>query len=238
MTRFLLSFPCASTSPLGADVAFGWCCAYDRTREERRDLGSFPRRRSEGIVTEELGDELLAYCASTQTAHALSHDAASVWRECDGRTSTADIARRVGLDETTVTRALEELSDVQLIDERDGLSRREASKRVAKLGAVALSAPLIYSVAVPPVSAAVSLCSSGCPNGAVIPCGANTCQATPGQFSGPNAAACSSGFCYRGATNNTCYCTASSSSCSPVNSPCQASSECCAGPCVLGLCQQ
>ena len=39
-------------------------------------MGSFPRRRSEGIVTEELGDELLAYCASTQTAHALSHDAA------------------------------------------------------------------------------------------------------------------------------------------------------------------
>jgi len=189
-------------------------------------------------VTEELGDELLAYCASTQTVHALSRDAASVWWECDGRSSTADIARRRGLDESTVARALEELSDVQLIEERDGLSRREASKRVAKLGAVALSAPLIHSLALPPVSAAVSLCTSGCPDGAVIPCGERTCQATPGQFSGPNAAACSSGFCYRGATNGTCYCTASSSSCSPFNAPCQASSACCAGLCVLGLCQQ
>ena len=197
-------------------------------------MGSFPRRRSEGIVTEELGDELLAYCASTQTAHALSHDAASVWWECDGRTSPADIARRTGLAETTVTRALEELSDVQLIEKRDGLSRREASK----LGAVALIAPLIESVALPPVSAAVSLCSSRCPDGAIIPCGENTCQATPGQFSGPRAAACSSGFCYRGATNNTCYCTASSSSCSPVNAPCQASAACCAGLCILGLCKQ
>jgi DNA-binding transcriptional ArsR family regulator len=195
-------------------------------------LTSFPKRRSEDVVTEELRDELVAYDTTTQTAHSLSRDAAAVWQECDGHTSAAEIAARLELDETTVTQALAELSAARLIDTPGGLSRRQATKRMAKLGAAALSAPLIYSVAVPPVSAAASLCTSNCAAGTVVPCGtgAAACDADPGQ-SGDADQLCATTICYQGATNTTCYCT--SAPCSGVGSdlPCvgTGSIPCCAG---------
>ena len=44
----------------------------------------------------------------------------------------------------------------ELIEEPEGISRRALYKRMAELGAAAVSAPLIYSVAVRPASAAAS----------------------------------------------------------------------------------
>ena len=128
-------------------------------------MSGYPLARSEGIVTEELGDELVAYVEATQTAHALSKDAASVWRQCDGHSSAVDIARRLGLDEARVAQALDELSGAELIEEPEGISRRALYKRTAKLGAAALGAPLIYSVAIRPTSAHASTPPCSCPAG-------------------------------------------------------------------------
>ncbi len=119
-------------------------------------MSPYPQARSEGIVTEEVGDELVIYVAAMQTAHALSEDAAAVWRHCDGRGSAEAIASRVGLDEVRVVQALEELSGAELLVESEGISRREVYKRSAKLAAAALSAPLIYSIAIPAAAAAAS----------------------------------------------------------------------------------
>ena len=44
-----------------------------------------PLARSEELVIEELGDELLVYDERTQRAHCLSATAARVWRACDGK---------------------------------------------------------------------------------------------------------------------------------------------------------
>jgi hypothetical protein len=126
-------------------------------------MSVYPRARSEGIIIEELGDELLAYVEATSTAHAVSKDAASVWRQCDGRSSAADIARRVGLDEARVEQALAELSGAELLEEPEGISRRALYKRTAKLGAAALGVPLIYSVAIRPASAHASTPPCSCP---------------------------------------------------------------------------
>ena len=119
-------------------------------------MGGDPRARSEGIVVEEAGDELVVYVENTQMAHALSKDAALVWRRCDGLSSANDIARSLGLEQARVGQALDELSAAELIEEPDGISRRALYKRAAKLGAAALSAPLIYSVAIRPPNAAAS----------------------------------------------------------------------------------
>ena len=188
-------------APVGARIATG--C---RPRLQEGSLSPYPQARSEGIVTEEVGDELVIFVAATQTAHALSEDAAAVWRHCDGRGSAEAIASRVGLDEVRVAQALEELSGAELLEEPDGISRREVYKRAAKLGAAALSAPLMYSVAIRPAAAAASVCTTNCPDGTVIPCGTGTgqCPARPGE-SGLTSI-CRGSTCYRGEFNNTCYC--------------------------------
>lgn len=136
-------------------------------REEESLLVPYPQARSEGIVTEELGDELVIYVEDTRTAHALCGDAAAVWRRCDGHSSAQDIARRVGSDQARVAQALDELSTAGLIEEPDGISRRALYKRAANLGAAAVSAPLIYSVAVRPASAAASSRVCGGMQGAI-----------------------------------------------------------------------
>ena len=119
-------------------------------------MSAYPRARSEGVVSEEVGDELVIYDEATQVAHSLSRDAASVWRLCDGHRSAEDVAYRVGLEQARVAQALDELSAAGLMQEPDGISRRALYKRAAKLGAATLSAPLIYSVAIRPTSAHAS----------------------------------------------------------------------------------
>ncbi len=119
-------------------------------------LSAYPQACSEGIVCEEVGDELVVYVQATQTAHALSGNAASVWRCCDGERSTGEIARLVGLDEALVAQAVQQLSVAGLIERPEGISRRALHKRAVQFGAAALSAPLIYSIAIPPAAAAAS----------------------------------------------------------------------------------
>ena len=119
-------------------------------------MSAYPRACSEGIVCEEVGDELVVYVQATQMAHALSGDAASVWRCCDGERSTGEIASVVGSDVALVVRAVEQLSVAGLIERAEGISRRALHKRAAQFGAAALSAPLIYSIAIPAAAAAAS----------------------------------------------------------------------------------
>lgn len=160
-------------------------------------MSAYPRARSEGIISEEVGDELVTYDQATQTAHALSKDAVSVWRRCDGHSSVEDIARRAGLERARVAQALDELSGAGLVEAPQGISRRALYKRTAKLGAAALSAPLIYSVAIRPASAAAS-----------VTCGTNACAAEAGtaeQAQANASAQCSTApFC---TSTSTCNCT-------------------------------
>jgi len=114
------------------------------SRRQRRGESGFERisaASSEGIVVEEFRKELLVYVEATRTAHLVSEDAASVWRHCDGERSSEEIARRVGLGEARVAHALEQLSKAELIEQPEGISRRDLHKRAAKLAAAALSAP-------------------------------------------------------------------------------------------------
>lgn len=111
-----------------------------------------PRARTEGVITEPVDGELVVYDKVNHTAHCLAPGAASVWERCDGLASPAEIAQALGVPAATVDQALTELRDCGLLDEPpalpDAYSRRQAVARIAKVGGVAFTAPLIYSVVV------------------------------------------------------------------------------------------
>jgi hypothetical protein len=119
-----------------------------------------PRARSTGVLTEQVGDELVVYDSVSRSAHCLSADAASVWSLCDGERSPAGIAGELGMAGERVDTALRELGDAGLLEsvfrQQQGISRRDAAKRLATIGAAAVSAPLIYSVVIPAAAAAMS----------------------------------------------------------------------------------
>src|SRR5437016_12201173 len=97
-----------------------------------------PLARREGLVIRELADEVLVYDLGRDRAHCLNQTAAFIWQCCDGRTSTAEIARALGkgvsapVDEKLVWLALNQLADNNLLKRRlvtpqslAGINRRQ-----------------------------------------------------------------------------------------------------------------
>jgi hypothetical protein len=115
------------------------------------------RARSEGLVVEELGDELLVYDLDTDAVHCLTPIAARVWRACDGTASTVALAQELGLSADELTGALAELDRCDLLVspaievgvENGGLSRRDLGLKVTKVAAATATVPLILSIAAP-----------------------------------------------------------------------------------------
>ncbi len=117
-----------------------------------------PLARTDELIVEELEGQVLAYDRRTDEAHCLSPTAARVWRACDGRTDREQ-RTQLELDTDDVTQALGELEACGLLDGiRPGVTRREATVRIAKAGAAAaVATPFIYSIVAPTPAAAVSL---------------------------------------------------------------------------------
>jgi hypothetical protein len=155
-----------------------------------------PLARTEALVVEELGDELLVYDLTRDEAHSLGTVAAKVWKACDGEKNIDQIAAELGMDSDAVAGAIEGLSTCYLFadsPEATKLTRRGLSLKAVKLGAAATAAPLIVSIAAPTAAMAVTeaFCASivvghgcgdchkfGCcccepPNGATKPCHAD-----------------------------------------------------------------
>jgi hypothetical protein len=150
-----------------------------------------PLARREGLVIRELADEVLVYDLDRDRAHCLNQTAASVWQCCDGRTSTAEIARALGkrvgapVDEKLVWLALDQLAENDLLEIRPftppslaGLNRRQLV-RVLGLAAV-VAVPLVTSIVAPTAVqagtcfAAGHACASG-PQCCSTICSANVC---------------------------------------------------------------
>jgi len=150
--------------------------------------GDRPLARSTDLIIEELGAEILVYDTDRDRAHSLSPEAAKVWRACDGETSAEELSSSLELDPNTVARALDELSGCDLLEEpptlapvAEGSTRREATIKLAKVGAAVAAAPLIVSVAAPTAAMAVS--PAVCAQFSSNDCGgtsADGCSQTPG----------------------------------------------------------
>ena len=130
-----------------------------------------PRARTEGLVINDLTDEVLVYDLKRDKAHCLNQTAAAVWKLCDGQRTAAQIAVKLSrqsaddsrqeselvkdhvMTEQMVWVALEQLGRDHLLEERmkwpaaiPHLSRRE----VMRLGlGAAIAVPIIVSISAP-----------------------------------------------------------------------------------------
>ena len=137
-----------------------------------------PLARKEGLIVEELPDEVLVYDLDRDRAHCLNDTAAFVWRRCDGRTTAKEIAASLGkkvsvpVDEKLVWLALDQLDQNNLLARRAvpppallGMNRREMVRALGIAAAVAV--PVITSIVAPqPAQAATCIPAgqSGCAN--------------------------------------------------------------------------
>ena len=142
-----------------------------------------PIARSNGLVVQEMPDEVLVYDMDSNKAHCLNETAAFVWKSCDGTNSVADIVREfetnVGgrVSEDFVWLAIDQLRENGLMSAGTesrfaGQSRREVLKKIGLASMVAL--PVIASLVTPQSALASGSCGCinppacltqpGCPN--------------------------------------------------------------------------
>ena len=128
-----------------------------------------PRAREHRLVVQELPDELLVYDLDRHKAHCLNRTAALVWRQCDGQTTVAEMARLVQrevkfpVDEAVVWLAVERLGRAHLLRERvippagaPGLSRRDVMRKLALVGGLSILLPVVSSIVAPTAAQAAS----------------------------------------------------------------------------------
>jgi hypothetical protein len=169
-----------------------------------------PVARSEDLLVEPMGDELLVFDSTTDRAHSLNAAAASVWRACDGTRNIDALAESCELDPVAVELALDSLRNCDLLIDFEGprVSRRQALRTAAVLGAGIAAVPVIRSIVAPTVAMAAS---SAC-----VQTG-NACTA--------EATCCSSNFCNSHAVCRSGSATPSSS-CTPGQGSCSLGSRC------------
>lgn len=152
-----------------------------------------PRARKEGLLVQELPDEVLVYDLERHKAHCLNPTAALIWKHCDGRTSVKEMARLLekslgmSVDEDVVWCALNQLEKDHLLGEQvswpvgtERISRRTLIRRV---GIAAVLLPLVTTIVAPTAQASNSNCipvGGACPNGGLPCCGAASCDGTSG----------------------------------------------------------
>jgi hypothetical protein len=156
-----------------------------------------PLARKDGLVIEELDDEILIYDTERDKAHCLNAAAARIWKHCDGKHTVEDIKHTFAAD-VPIEATREMVSDCVLrfnrvhLLERDSLpfrgdavlSRRKLLRKVGiGAAATAIVLPLITSIVAPPPAAAASCGSFSCVSGGAAFCktlglGCNNCGAT------------------------------------------------------------
>jgi hypothetical protein len=143
-------------------------------------MGKLPVARKTDLVIEELSDETLVYDLNTKRAHCLNPTAASIWKNCDGQNSVAQIAtsveRELGspVSEEVVWLGLEQLASYRLLDnppaaaKKTNVSRRQLMKKLGLAAAVSL--PIIISITAPTAHAQASDPCVADPRGPNCPC--------------------------------------------------------------------
>ena len=130
----------------------------------KRSANGYPEARSDVLLTEAVGDELVIFDTETNEAHALKPLAAAVFTAADGLTPVAALAgvvsTRVGYEvgAREVDAALAELDEVGLLVGAPAfhdISRR----RLLQVGGAAAAGVLVSSAVVPALAAASTPCA-------------------------------------------------------------------------------
>src|SRR5207237_7140371 len=131
-----------------------------------------PVARKQGLVVQEMPEEVLIYDLDTNKAHCLNKTAAFVWKSCDGNKSIAEITKSFETDfgssvnEDFVWLAIEQLNEKNLLNESlptgfKGQNRREVLKKIGFATVIAL--PVIASLAAPTSALATASCACVAP---------------------------------------------------------------------------
>jgi hypothetical protein len=118
--------------------------------------------RTDTVLTQQVGDELVVYDGLSNQAHCLNRTAALVWRRCDGGSSVAEIVavlrRDDGLlvNQSVVWLALEQLERARLLQRplerpigKARVSRRQVVRHLSRMGGLAVLLPVVTSVVAP-----------------------------------------------------------------------------------------
>jgi Coenzyme PQQ synthesis protein D (PqqD) len=140
----------------------------------KRIAPSHPKMRVQGLLIDELPEELLVYDLERQKAHCLNHTAALVWRRCDGKTTVTEIAAQLSrqfdapCNEELVWLALRQLDALDLLEQSislpphlTGLSRRQMIRNIGLAAAIAV--PVVTSIVAPTAVQAATCTPSGNP---------------------------------------------------------------------------
>jgi hypothetical protein len=159
---------------------------------KRNNPKRLPTRRKQGLVVDDLPDEVLVYDLDRHKAHCLNRTAALVWKQCDGRTPPGTIARRLEdqlqtpCNEDVVWLALRQLDKINLLEgglslppQLAGLSRREMMRALGIAAAVGV--PLVTSIVAPTAAEAATCLPKDATCSATI-----RCCSTLGCNTGPN----------------------------------------------------
>lgn len=127
-----------------------------------------PMARQNGLVIQEMPDEVLVYDLDSNKAHCLNQSAAFIWKSCDGAKSVPDIVRefesngRGKVTEDFVWLAIDQLNENGLLagdiaPRFAGQSRRQVLKTIGLASLVAL--PVIASLVAPQNAMGAVSCS-------------------------------------------------------------------------------
>ena len=142
-------------------------------------------------MIDDLPDEVLVYDLDRHKAHCLNQTAALIWRQCDGSTSAAEIARRLEeqfkapVSEDLVWLALRQLTKLHLLEhpvslppQVAGISRRQMVRSLGIAAVVAL--PLVTSITSPTQAQTASCVGLGVDCSQIPCCGNLVCSLTLG----------------------------------------------------------
>ena len=145
-----------------------------------------PKARSEELLIEEVGGELLIYDVNSNRAHCLNESAAAIWRHCDGNRSIGKLAKHLFPSlaasdaQRLVSIGLERLRRRRLVETASpavDLSKRQMLKKVAILAAAAgIAAPVVSTIIAPNAAYAFSCMPSGFPCTSSLQCCSGLCR--------------------------------------------------------------
>ena len=133
-----------------------------------------PVARKEGLVVQEMAEEVLVYDLNSNKAHCLNQTAAFVWKSCDGTNSISEITKLFEMEtgasvhEDLIWLAIDQLSEKNLLNREmtttlTGRSRREVIKKIGLATVVAL--PIVASLTAPTSALASTSCACVNPGG-------------------------------------------------------------------------
>jgi hypothetical protein len=212
-------------------------------------MNKLPLARSNDVVVQQLGKEILVYDLLTHKAYNLNETCSVVYNACDGKTTFSDLKIKHKFTDDIIFLALDELKKDNLIEADSlfvspfvGMNRREVIRRVGLASMIAL--PVISSLVAPTAAMAQSggganctsctadsQCTSG--NCATI---SGICKAGSGETAGPSGQRTSAGglfpscdFCRTIISNGCCSGAVTNFTCIPNN---DGTANGCSGTCT------